>query len=260
MLNFNKSTAKDEILQLLASEPGLFPKKIFQRISKQLPISYQAVHKALLNLQSQQVVSKDERGAYALDLNWLRQVKKFVNTAIPALAPSEVLDFRIIHFDTLSDVDDALIGFAEQHFGKGKRLCASWSHFWIPLFENQSTYSAMKKLAMASDGYSVTVSDSLIDRWCADYWKKLGVRVKTGVGYSGVDVFTYSDYVVEVFYSPDLRKKLDDFYNKAKTVRNLDLDGLYQNVFRGRTDLWMLIVHSPELANHIETEIMGYFK
>lgn len=259
MLEFGEPNVKDEILKLLAEKPRLEAKKIHSVVSRQLPVTYQAIHKALADLNNQKIVQKDPAGKYSLSPVWLRHVKQFVDTALPHADPEAVTDYRIVHLDSVSAVDDFLVKFGARHYKKGRTLCLNWSHFWIPLFENQRTYAAMKQMVLTSKSYGITPSTTPIDRWCAAYWKKLGVNEKTGVGYAGLDFLTYADHFVQIFYPRDLRDKLDRYYEKAKTIRQLDLDGLYEHVFRKKTNIPVLIIHDPALARHVENEVKGLF-
>ncbi len=259
MLEFGAPNVKDEILHLLAEKPHLEAKKIHTAISRQLPVTYQAVHKALQDLVKQKIVQKDATGRHSLNPLWLRHVKQFVDTALPNVDSNVVVDQTFVELDSLSAVDDFLIHASNRLFKKGRTLCANWSHFWIPLFEKQSTYAAMKRLIINSEGYSITPSDTPVDRWCADYWKKHDIHIKTGVGFTGIDFVTYADHVIQVFYPRDIRKQLDEHYNKAKTIRQLDMDGLYENVFRKKTKIPVLVLHNPKLAKHLENEIKAEF-
>ncbi len=259
MLEFGRPNVKDEILKTLAEKPGLEAKRIHTAVSRQIPVTYQAIHKAILDLQSQEILKKDASGRYCLNSTWLRQIKHFADQALPKLDPDAVTDFRIVHLESIGAVDDYLVKFGARHYRKGRTFCLNWSHFWIPLFENQKTYAAMKHMVLSSDSYGITPSNSPIDRWCAAYWRKLGVREKTGIGYSGIDFLTYADHLVQIFYPHDLRKKLDQYYSKAKTIRQLDLDGLYENVFRKKTQIPVLIIHDAALTRHVEEEIKEMF-
>ncbi len=259
MLEFGPSTVKDEILELLAAQPGLEAKKIHASVSRQIPVTYQAVHKAILELQHNEILEKDDANRYRLNPRWLDKVRRFANDALIKTQPDDASEYRVVQLESIGAVDDFLVTFGARHYQKGRTLCLNWSHFWIPLFENQTTYAALKQMILSSDAYGITPSTTPVDRWCAEYWRKNGAKEKTGVGYSGIDCLTYADYFVQIFYPKDLRTKLDDYYAKAKTIRQLDIDGLYENVFRKKTQIPVLIIHNPTLARHVEKEIKAEF-
>jgi len=258
MLEFGPTTLKDEILQLLADKPNPEAKKIHAGIS-QNRVTYQAVHKTILEMNQAGIIEKDSFSRYRLNPAWLQKIKRFAHDALIKTEPDAAIDYCVLHLDSIGAVDDFLVQFGSKHYQKNRTLCLNWSHFWIPLFENQATYAAMKQMILSSKTYGITPSTTPVDRWCADYWRKNGAKEKTGCGHAGLDFLTYAGYFVQIFYPQDIRKKLDAYYAKAKTIRQLDLDGLYENVFRKKTKIPVLIIRDEKLAKHVEEEVKRYF-
>ena len=136
-----------------------------------------------------------------------------------------------------------------------------WSHFWIPLFLNRKTYKRMKEAMSLAEVYSITSSDTAVDRWCHDFWKEHLVHTVYGIKEkASADTIVVEDTVVQVFYPTELRKMLDREFSKAKSVEDLDLNKLFSNVFERKKEIPVVITKNRVLAEQLRERILGYFK
>ncbi len=258
MLPFSARQIPNLIVTRLAETPRRTAKQLFKSVSKQHEISYQAVHKALKDLLREGVLEKNPLGHYSVSLDYLRNLKAFIHSATNDY-PDSIIDYKFIVLDSMSEVDDYLIEVGFKLFKKNKQLSMNWSHFWIPLFERKKTYASMKKMVMLSKTYTITPGATTVDKWCENYWSKL-CHAKSNAGIAGSDFAVYDNHVIQVFYPAELRKKLDKIYAKAKSMQELDIDELYEKVFRAKAKIPVLVIHNPILAKQLEDEIKGYFK
>src|SRR3989344_3021106 len=74
-----------------------------------------------------------------------------------------------------------------------------------------------------ADGYSVTPAKTVLDQWCANFWRKSNLKVKIGVKQNSfADLLVFEDIVVQVFYPKKIKDPLNSFFSKTKKIRGLD--------------------------------------
>ena len=128
---------KDHIISILSQEWPLSTKEIKSRISKQFSgeLTYQAVHKALNELEQQKVLKK-ENGTYELSKDWVDGIESFAKSLIEQRYVSpEFIDGKAIVTNSLYETDIALFEIASKIVGRTDKkplMCLHWFHSWIP--------------------------------------------------------------------------------------------------------------------------------
>ncbi|VVC03636.1 Uncharacterised protein [Candidatus Burarchaeum australiense] len=266
-LDSAKPALKDLIIGLLGEEWPLTARQIHLRIRNQTaaPMTYQGVHKAVRQLEESGVLTcKDHK--YAVNLEWLKGIrafselvqKKYLSNISQESSP-EKMNFV---FETVSEADefllDVLLSF---DIPEGTPIYLSWNHLWIPLFIRRSTYKKFTEMLLKMRFYGVSPSDTPIDRWCASFWQKKGIREKLGVKLSQESSFAIlGDTVIQVFYPLEIRTQLDRAFTKAKTIHELDLDKLFEEVFEKKTKIPLVVSKNPALAEYFKGQIKRAFE
>ena len=260
----NSDSSRDLVLKILSEEWPMSAKEIYSRVSKisSKEISYQAIHKTLNSLVEENIVQKKE-GKYLLSISWVSSTKEMLTKLENNLKEGKVvspLNQKFV-FSTVMEVDQFLVGIKDMFKPtKEDELGLVWVHFWIPLFFSRETYQEMKKLLLGSKFYCVTPNDSPIDKWCAGFWKDLGIKEKVGVKDSfDTSMLVYKDYIVQVFYPVEIRKALDNVYNSTKDPSKLDIDNFFKTVFEKQTKIPVLVSKNKEVADELMKQIKSFF-
>jgi hypothetical protein len=100
-----------------------------------------------------------------------------------------------------------------------------------------------------------------IDKWCAKFYKNLGLNIKTGVNCAGLsEIMVFGDLVIQVFLSEDVKSKLDYYSQKAKSIDDINLVKFAREVFEKKTEIKVVINKDKKLAEQIKKETMSHFK
>ena len=255
---------KAEIINILVNERGLSAKEIFFRMRKSSGknISYQAVHKLIINLVQKGILVKS--GAqYFVNSQWLTKSKKEIEyiEQLADMRGGRVTSKMGMVFTSVYETDKFLAGLSDILLPqKEDEIGLVWIHFWIPLFMSDGTYLKMKNFILGSRFYWLTPNNTKIDKWCAEFWKKLGVKEKVGVkDFSDTSMLVYKDTIVQVFYPTDIRKALDKVYNSTDNISKLDIDNFFKTVFEKKTRIPVLISRDEEVATELMKQIKSNF-
>lgn len=259
------SSTKDQIISILSQEFPLSAKQIFNQISKDSGnISYQAVHKALLELLSSKVVEK-KGNDYLLSMQWVDSLQGSLDgiRAKYLSLSAELPEQSNLLFESITELDSFLIKlFLKVLSSRADKpvLCLQWSHFWMPLFEKED-YLKSRELGKFTRAYCVSKGDTVIDKWCSNFWNKNKIKSETGHKVALVsDIIAFEDLVIQVFYPPSIRKELDLVYNGTKRISDLNVDDFFEKVFQKKTKIPVVINRNQQIADQIKEQTISFFK
>jgi len=261
------SGTKDFVIQILGQEWPLSAKEIFNRVKKlsSQQISYQAVHKALGELLDAKVIEKNEKG-YLLSLNWIDSGSQFFSSLHASYTHNFIksVEGKTLEFDTLYAVDKFLIQSLQKLLAvlpPKPVLCLHWNHLWMPLFLSREDYASVKELGKFFNGFSLSKGSDPIDKWCADFWNKTGMESKLGIDVASTfDLIVVEDFVFEVFYSPEIKQKLNEIYSNTPSVKDLNIDDFFHSVFEKKTSIFVRVIKAPLLAEELRKQTLSFFK
>jgi cellulose synthase/poly-beta-1,6-N-acetylglucosamine synthase-like glycosyltransferase len=264
-------TVKDAIISVLSQDWPLTAKKIFVKVKNMnLDISYQAVHKTIQELLESEILVKQGK-EYELNLEWLNKIENFgsnVSTKYETgqRQPMETLIERGIinlNFETFKHLSEFSLPIfvAECPNPENKIGICNFSHIYPMLGYSEKVYKDMKTLCLKYKFYSLCKYDTALDRWFADFFRKVGKKVKLGVNYGGeYDVIVVGDYVMQIFFTKEFKRDLDKLYKNTTNVGEVDLNELLSHVLEKRTDINVVIFKSPKVADQIRDDTLEYFK
>ena len=261
-LNGKVNSTKNAVISVLADKWPLSAKQIFNESNERfnLNVSYQAIHKTIKALEEEQIIVKSGSN-YKLNEEWIEKAKDFSEQLSESYSrkgsePSLV-------FSSLYEVDRFLLNTMMEISPKEDEkpfLGLHWNHFWIPLFLSIKEYNLIKENMPKFEVYALCRGNTSIDRWCGNFWGKRMVKHKTGVDVAAIaDIVVYGDMIIEVFYPTKIKKELDDFYNKAKGIDDLNVDHLFNNIFQKKTEIHVVIHKNKTLADQLKEQTLGYF-
>ena len=113
----------------------------------------------------------------------------------------------------------------------------------------------------SSNFYCISQGNTPIDKWCADFWGKAGVKEKIGVKYAlGIDMIIYKDIIVQVFYPPEIRTAIDKVYSSTKDPSKLNIDNFFKTVFEKKTRIPVLITRNEVVAKELFEQTKSFFE
>ncbi len=263
----NPRTVKDAVISTLTKEWPLSARKLHNSVRNLgVTATYQAVHKALRELERDDIVARTGK-EYRINEKWIDGIMRFGKDTKKAYASGAAnngngSDVTNLTFNSMYEVDGFLGEFAKGcDFKPGESIiCIHWNHYWVPLFLDKEMYAQFKGLASVTKMYSVTPSDTPIDRWCYEFWKKTPLHPKIVPESPNTDFIVFDDIVIQIFYPEFLRKELDRIFSSAKTIDELDVDALFKNIFQRKVIIPVTVNRNPVLAEQLRNQILEYFK
>lgn len=262
-----KST-RDEIVALLSENWPQSVKKIHSTINRQNGgISYQAIHKTLQQMEADSMVEKHS-GSYQLSRDWIKQLKTVSGNLESSYenGPKETaLQGKIYVFDSVNETDRFFVKMMQtqiQAAGPKKPvICLHWRHLYTPLFVQKEEYLQITELAKKFEFYSLCRGNTVIDNWCAEFWRRQGVRQITGADVAAtIDLLVIGDTVVETHYPFEIKQQWNETYSKIKNLPELKIDNLFHDLFEKKTKVSVLIHQNPLIAEEIRKQTFSYFK
>jgi hypothetical protein len=275
MGNVGKS-AKDYIVSILLKEPSLKIRQIQNRIKKQYAysVTYQAVRKAVLHLESQGVVLK-ERNGYSLNEKWIYELDNFCgmlksgarNKALNAIANIQEsrIDndfYNIIEFQNIKERTKFIVDFEKKILDRirPKVACASISH---PSKLHNIESMIMRMNMFNNNGikfYILYGFDTPFDKIAASCYRSLGANVKTGIIFSSQAWFNvYGDIVVQTVVPKSLLEEEKRIYN-VESASHLDISKLIKKIYLKKAKIKLVIQKNKALAGKLRRDIISYFK
>jgi hypothetical protein len=222
----------------------------------------------LNELLDEGVIVKDKKH-YLLSSVWIKQLKNFSSSLEKNYLLNKNALFNIdqmqsinLMLDTVADVDDFLFELFQIHKSKEKQvLVAHWHHLWWPLFYSGEEYQELKKIASISRGFILCNGNSLIDNWCANFYRKLGFKVNTNAFCSqSNDLFVYKDVVVSVYYPLMVQEKIRNVFASTKRLRDISLADFFHKVFEQKVGVHLTVNRNKQLSEQLKQQTMALFK
>lgn len=255
-------STKDAIISILGTRWPLSLKQIFQIAKKEYAISasYQAIHKMLNLLLAEGVVVKEETG-YSLNPDWIKKIKSFGDQLDRVYSKSSNFkdfqnkDIINLYFNNFIDMARFIIHTFHGDFpnlGNKPKVAMMW-HAWMPIGANESDFEQLKKIFIVPY-YGLYRGNTALDIFANQMLVKLGKKSLQNVDYpADGDILVQGDYVAQVFYSADFKKKISRIFKKTKSVENFNMVEIFQ-VYAEKNPVKVVISNNPELADSLREE------
>jgi len=261
MLNTKDST-RNMILAILSDGQQRSVRKILSQLQAVYgkKVTYQAVHKIIGQLCREGVLSRFGK-EYQINKGWLTGLCSFVckigsSEGIPKVENTA----NVLRFKNIMEADNFMIKlekeFAHTTMKKGK-ICIQYRHSWWPLVYAKGDYivdikSAPNKL------YGLCRGDTPTDKWCADFYRKIGMKVKTGVDLSSSNS-VFGDITVEVFVPPSISKQIDKIFKSVKDPADFDTYSFIQNILKKKVDIYAIVIKSKTISERVRERVLERF-
>jgi len=269
-----KKDAKEAIIDILSKQWPLTAKKIYFEIKKQhhLPITYQAIHKAL-NYLIEETVIKKEGMEYALSFEWLDSLKKFSEKTQARYFNKKFKNEKKImeyfkknkhmefYFETNKELGDFVINeFLKFPNTNKKPAVYRWRHMYCLIGLPDELFDSLRKGIGNEKQYILCQKKDSFDVFLAETYKKMGGNVKLGVMCARAhDTFVRGDFELRVFWSHDPMQDRDELYKTFNKAR-FNLDEMHKMTNTVKRGIFVVLSYSPEIAKKTREETLKYFK
>jgi hypothetical protein len=267
MISLSGDSTKELIVRFLGQEWPLTGKEIYNRIQRESDksISYQGVQKQVKELVEKQVLSKLSNG-FQLNIEWLDLNKKKSEDLLDKYSSFSKFkgeQFSVV-LNSCYETDKLLLSLMAKGIPKDNSkpfLGLHWIHFWIPLLFSVKEYFMMKSFFHLYSKYAITCSNTVLDKWCADYWKQYNLKTKLGVELPfNRSLVLCNDLIIEVIYPKEFIKKMDSFYDKINSVKELNVNALFEEVFLTPTKIPVIVTKNKELFEKLKKDTLDLFE
>ena len=234
LLGSEKSTKKS-IISALSEEWPLSAQQIYKKVTEHhpKPVTYQAIHKVLNQLIDEHILAKQNQ-VYQLNPQWITQIKNFGQTVDHVYSNEtgklKIKDFSSpvkIEFRDASTLPVTLANlFASTTFTNGQPLpvYGLFKHGIWPLRFNFLDFDLLLRMTKRNGGYAAIIGTTPFDQWIAAHYRAGGIqKAKTGVNaeISEDAIFAQGDSVIQVNYSPETAKLIEELYQEINGLHDL---------------------------------------
>lgn len=261
-MGYKNLSTKDAIISILGTRWPLSLKQMFQIAKKEYAVSatYQAVHKMLNQLIEEGVLVRNNEG-YLLNHDWIKKIKSFsdqldlVYSQGRKFGAFQNKDIINLYFDSFIPMARFIIHTFHGEFPnlENKPKVAMMWHAWMPIGANEADYNQLKKI-FEVPYYGLYRGSTALDIFANQMLVKLGKKSIQNVNYpADGDILVQGEYVAQVFYSADFKKKIEVIFKKTKSVENFNMVEIFQ-VYAEKNPVKVVISHNPELAESLREE------
>lgn len=287
LLGRKQRNVKDYILIILLEEFPLRTKALYTKLKKKyaLSVTYQAVHKAVTQLEENGLVQRTEEG-YSLHQDWIQKVELFIEmykahytgseedytTEIKELKKDG--DSKILSVPTLFEAmriqmyirDRFREKFFDTPFEKKPIRVNNDYHVYRFVTNPYDTHQGYQQPKYRFPIYYLIEGKTAVDQESV-------ALVKTYPGVKDVDKFllgerlprgcqlaVYDDLVLEMHLPRELRKRVDSYFGRAKDLSDFNTLGYFKEVVVAPFKIKVVLYKDRELADSIVQETRAYFK
>lgn len=272
VLPVTRKEVKDAVIRVLMAEWPLNAKKVFSEVKKvhDGTSTYQGVHKALKQLESQQIVL-EERRQYTLNPNWVLDLKRFsadLETArIKKRLPSVL---ELPKYGSASIENNGVL--VEPYFWMLDQSHRIWSttgpvhatfimrRTWPLIVMDDVKYAQFMDIFKDNDQYAISNFDRFSDRFFSKIWEKLGFKCKLGVDCAKeYETYACGDFVFQVFMPEQAWKEWDAHYARLEKDPS-EVTAGQKVAFEIKTTSRFVVTRNPEFAQQIRGQAKSCFE
>jgi predicted transcriptional regulator len=249
---------KQLILESLLDEERLSAKEIYHRVRRnsERQISYQAVHKILLDLVLKKVLNRDG-SSYFINYDWILGLNEFISKFNDKKINTEP-KAEIFLFDTYTDFAKFIISVIYRVSSEdGESGVCLMKHAWPVPIMGKDDCDLLVKLLKEHEYYDVTEKDTPLDRAFAKTLERLGKKVKIGVK-TGVkyDILCKGEHIFEIYFEGNEMEKV---YKKHSCLDDYAMNDIIQRIIIPPTQIRVVHIVSGKRSKLLREKIKKIF-
>lgn len=272
---YKKNTA-DIIITVLATDFPLTLKQLHNRVKYLFGISitYQAIRKAVHNLLKENVLIKQEK-AYLINRTWILESRKFIEqlqkSYFELAKPKEKIkvgeQVTEYTFSNLIEKDKLWCKIQEDWLNtkeKNEPEIIAWNgmHNWWLLGQLEHETRFMNLIKGKVNVYQLINGHSYLDKHSVKFYHKLGINCTIN-NEKNIDkssyIVVFGDYIMQTFYPKTIVDKLERFYNKTKTLEDVDLNEIMV-ILTEKAEIKVTLIKNKIIAEKMRNDILRHFE
>lgn len=254
----------DAILNVLIKEFPLGAREAYNKIRKEIPITYQGVHKALNQLVSEGKVIKRNRG-YSLNGKWITDQVDFFDKISSVYSGTELFEMggmkegetKTLMFNSaikmaywlIDEINKILIKKSRKH------SIIQFRWFWPGIMVSDKQYPNLQRMEKQGNFINTAEKQTELDKIFSKYYEGLG-KSKTIFNYpleDGIEHIVVHNYVFKILWSKKTIEERRKIYEQTPDLKEA-LSRLYRHGFR-KDKITVIIIKNGELANNIRRSV-----
>ena len=267
---FSEKNTKSAIIEVLSQKWPLTAKEIYSLTKKvsSTNVSYQAVHKTINELVTQEVINKNER-KYSLNLEWIKKLKEFGTKLEEKYLRKKIENNQqtSITIHCLWDLYLFVLGsFVENRFETGKKsICFQSEYVWIPPIGTEKEWILLKEFLKDHTLLVLIKSRTHIDEMLKKGWENTGMLYKLGIETETSrlmkDIFIIGDYVVQTHFPEEFIEKAKIVYKNIGSTEEINFNEIQDFFYyRYKEGIQILIQKNKVLADRLRKMTEREFK
>lgn len=265
-------TVKDAIISVLVKEWPLTTRKLHNDVRGMgISATYQAVHKAVRELENEEILRRVGK-EYSINEKWLGRIRELGESMSRAYekGPSSLdgkKEVESLAFHTVFDMYKFILDMSQEiqkMCMKEDDICAThFRHMWWTLVGAEKEHNQFRGiLTRTKNHYFACRGDTFADRMIAKFYTSAGAaRVKTGVECAqDCDMMAAGGHVIQIYLPEDVKKAFDEVYGNFQNLSEDDLKRFYDSLLHRKTDINVVIIKNPAVAEKIIERTVKMFK
>ncbi len=268
MVDFKKKSLKNLIIESLAAEWLLSSKKLYNIVKAQgVDVTYQAVYKAIKDLEENNIVVRAENG-YQPSVEWIERLKqisaKMENAYLKQIMVKTDKPVTLT-LDSIRDLFKFLFScFVDDPFNMGnKSVCYETQHVGNTFVGTEKEWEIVREASKGKEMYVLIKADTPLDNIFKKRWEWMGKKFKMGVDVPSaslnMDTMVIGDHVIQIYLPEEYLKEETRVYEKVKKLEDLDPVELHNLYWKKYKWINIMISKNKELAERIRKETEAYF-
>lgn len=266
LLTKNTKGVRACIINKLSQQWPLTLKQLHQHAIRDagLNVSYQAIHKAIQQLEEEKIIAKGEKG-YQLHAEWIKSVTHLAQGITHSYSQHEIVDpsKEIIQMtlpNWLAVGKYCAFKFdIEYPNPSNKPTLCNWVHVWPVVGLSPEETQTLIHMYQNETHYSICPNDTPIDRAMAEWLNKINKKTKTGVTATfDYDYLVKGDYICQIHFPKPFQEEIHQFYLETKDFTKMDYHKL-QHLIMKEVGIQLIIIKNEKLAEQLREMTIKYF-